>query len=162
MKKLFLLFVVISFVFVSCQKETEENAPTPSVKKELWDAENIAYTNTDSITKNVYGRLGGTTGIIGTFHEEGEVFIGASSYIHKTHYEFYDTGYYYTYHNDSSLKIFEKTGIYRIKKVTDSYFQIDFYSDEKNSSGLNIPRGSSFYQVTNDALCFEDFIKIGE
>ena len=155
------LFIIISFlaILTSCNHNAEQEKQKKSIQKQLWDSNNIAYINTDVINTSLpsYPRISGSTGIIGTFHSETEQFIGMRSYIQTYHYEFYDNGYYYEYLIDSTLRKKEETGIYRIKKINNSIFLIDFFTEEKNSAKQNIPRSNYFYEVSNDYLRFFGF-----
>ena len=144
MKKL-LILILFGFLFISCinqpKNTTKQNNTQqeeyPAIPRSEWDAEEIAYTNTTELVSNgamTYNRVSGTTGIIGNFHNEAEVYAGMVGYTAKYDYTI-DTDGYYTSYNLSYSKskgLYETISKYKFKlvKYSDEYFIIELYNIE--------------------------------
>ena len=163
MKKLSVLFLSIFALFlVSCGQPTQEETntepttedKTPSIPRSQWDADNIAYTNTNAepVTSSkwsLYQRQSGTNGIIGEYLlDVPETTNYGNTTIHYR-YWFYETGYFK--HSESGYstagKYYELTdeGTFVISKYNNDYF---FLTLTDNDGDVH----KFFYAVSNTAF----------
>lgn len=148
-------------MFTGCfTNVSQEKEKLPPIPRSEWDSNNIAYTNTDSITLEgyVYPKTKGGNGIVGTFHREAEKFAYMYSYTEIVQYDFYDTGYYKRFESGfkgQQPKSYQKEekGTYKIYYHSDSYFIIDFFDSEGTL------KNTTFYQVKDNNLHFSSFYR---
>lgn len=153
MKKLFIGLFIISCLFVSCKKPTDNNDEEKSIPRSEWDSDDIYLTNTTKIDVYDFKRQYGTNGIIGTFIDERRA---NGSIIEKTTYTFKETGYYeYKSWKYAGSQYLEKkdSGTYKIKKSEiNGYFIIRKISEQGHGNE------NFFYQVTRNYLNFQPYI----
>ena len=157
MKKNFFVLLVLSFLFVSCANMFND-------PRNQWDKDRIAYLNNSDLklvqTKtdtyhntNGFGRLDGTTGIIGRFTSYIIDTSRRSSYCQQETYIFKDNGEYEWTENITSgattLKNFKAKGKYVLYKYTDNYYIVEIGS-----------YGEEFFFVSDDALSFSSSVII--
>lgn len=152
MKKIVLMFLTLFFV-ISCN---QENSSDESISKQIWDIDNIAYSDT-SVKNNEYKRVSGSHGIIGKFICEESYSVSVGTSTRTITYEFNDNGYYsYKYITSTNIKN-KDSGTFRIKKSNiDNYYCIEFQSNEGH--GIN----TDFYQVNDLYFNLEPYLYIND